>query len=176
MTPLDLSRVHGEPAAERLAVAIDEIARQDSGRIAVAADAGSPKRRAVSYADLAQGVSAVASALAVTKPVGVVVRARRVESLVAVAAACGRQGVSAALVPDDARDLVGELRDWLVVDDSLAVSPGGRQRDALDSGPPHVVVATSGTSGPPKLVKRTWDAVLAAARLAEELGRPELWG
>jgi acyl-CoA synthetase (AMP-forming)/AMP-acid ligase II len=30
------------------------------------------------------------------------------------------------------------------------------------------VVATSGTSGPPKLVKRTWDAVLAAARLAEQ--------
>ncbi|MBM4009935.1 MAG: long-chain fatty acid--CoA ligase [Planctomycetes bacterium] len=168
MTSLDLSRVHAEPAAERLAVAIDETARQDASRLAVVADAGGPSRRAVAYADLAKSISAVEAALAAARPAGVVVRARRVESLVAVAAACGRQGVPVALVPDDARDLVGELRDWLVVDDSLAVSAGGRQRDALYSGPPHVVVATSGTSGPPKLVQRTWDAVLSAARLAEQ--------
>lgn len=168
MTPLDLSRVHAEPAAERLAVAIDEIASHDPARVAVVADAGGPGRRVCTYADLARAVAAVELALSSARPQGVVVRARRIESLVAVAAACGRQSVSVALVPDDARDLVGELREWLVVDDSLAVPPGGRQRHALDSDPPHVVVATSGTSGPPKLVQRTWDAVLAAARLAEQ--------
>ncbi|MFM7242633.1 MAG: AMP-binding protein [Planctomycetaceae bacterium] len=168
MTALDLSRVHGEPAAERLAVAIDEIARHDAARVAVVAGAGGPDRRAVPYAELVRSVAAVESALRVAQPLGIVVRARRVESLLAAAAACGRQGVSVALVPDDARDLVGELRDWAVVDDSLTVPSGARQRHALDSDPPHVVVATSGTSGPPKLVQRTWDAVLAAARLAEQ--------
>jgi acyl-CoA synthetase (AMP-forming)/AMP-acid ligase II len=168
MTPLDLSRVHAEPAAERLAVAIDEIASHDPARVAVVADAGGPGRRVSTYADLARAVAAVELALSSARPQGVVVRARRIESLVAVAAACGRQGVSVALVPDDARDLVGELREWLVVDDSLGVPSAGRKRHALESDPPHVVVATSGTSGPPKLVQRTWDAVLAAARLAEQ--------
>jgi acyl-CoA synthetase (AMP-forming)/AMP-acid ligase II len=168
MSALDLSRVHAEPAAERLAVAIDSIARHDAQRVAVVAEAGSPARRAVTFADLAGAVAAVESAVAAAKPPGLVVRARRVESLVAVAAACGRQGVSVALVPDDARDLVGELRDWIVVDDSLAVPAGGRQIHAIDADPPHVVVATSGTSGPPKLVQRTWDAVLSAARVAEQ--------
>lgn len=166
MNAIDLSRVHAEPAAERLAVAIDEIARHDATRVAAVAGAGGPNRSAVTYADLARSVEAVESALCVAKPLGVVVRARRVESLLAIAAACGRQGVSVALVPDDGRDLVGELREWLVVDDSLTVPSGGRQRHSLDSDPSHVVVATSGTSGPPKLVQRTWDAVLAAARLA----------
>jgi acyl-CoA synthetase (AMP-forming)/AMP-acid ligase II len=168
MTPLDLSRVHGEPAAERLAVAIDEIARHDPSRVAVVADAGGPSRRAITYSELAATMATVEASVRPASPLGVVVRARRVESLVASAAACGRQGVSVALVPDDARDLVGELRDWVVVDDSLAVPSAIRQRHAHDSDPPHVVVATSGTSGPPKLVKRTWDAVLAAARLAEQ--------
>jgi len=168
MNAIDISRIQAEPAAERLAVAIDEIARHDGTRIAAVAGAGGPNRRAVTYADLARSVAAMESAIVAAKPVGIVVRARRIESLVAVAAACGRQGVSVALVPDDARDLVGELRDWVVVDDSLEVPAGGRQRHAYDSDPPHVVVATSGTSGPPKLVQRTWDAVLAAARLAEQ--------
>lgn len=169
MTSIDLSRVNDEPAAERLAGAIDEIARHDPGRIAMVADAGSPSRRGITYAELAKAVAGLESALAAAKPLGVVVRARRVESLVVVAAACGRQGVSVALVPDDARDLVGELRDWIVVDDSLHVAgPSTPRPKADDSLPPHVVVATSGTSGPPKLVQRTWDAVLAAARLAEQ--------
>jgi acyl-coenzyme A synthetase/AMP-(fatty) acid ligase len=34
--------------------------------------------------------------------------------------------------------------------------------------PPPVIVATSGTSGPPKLVDHAWDSVLSAARLAEQ--------
>jgi acyl-CoA synthetase (AMP-forming)/AMP-acid ligase II len=167
-TALDLSRVHTEPAAERLAVAIEEIARHEPARVAVVAAAGGPGRSVITYGDLARHMLAVEAAVASASPLGVVVRSRRVDSLVAVAAACGRQGVSVALVPDDARDLVGELHEWVVVDDSLVVPPGGQQRQPLDSGAPHVVVATSGTSGPPKLVQRTWDAVLAAARLAEQ--------
>jgi len=169
MTAVDLSRVNAEPAPERLAFAIHEIARQAPDRIAVVAAAGSPQRQAIEYGALASAVAAVERALSAAPPQGVIVRARRVDALVAVAAACGRQGVPVALLADDARDLVGELRDWTVVDDTLQVpgSRGGRTRVA-DTDPPHVVVATSGTSGPPKLVQRTWDSVLAAARLAEQ--------
>ena len=67
--------------------------------------------------------------------------------------------------------LVGELRDWSVCGDDLAVpSPPaqGRSRREYDSSSPQVVVATSGTSGPPKLVEHSWDSLLAAARLAEQ--------
>jgi acyl-CoA synthetase (AMP-forming)/AMP-acid ligase II len=168
MTALDLSRINAEPAAERLAVAIDEIGCVAADRVAVVADAGGPNRRAVTYAALASAVAAVEVELARAQPVGVIVRARRVDALVAVAAACGRQGVPVALLADDARDLVGDLRDWIVIDDSLAVPTGAKCRETVERDPPHVVVATSGTSGPPKLVQRTWDAVLAAARLAEQ--------
>ena len=72
---------------------------------------------------------------------------------------------------EDSRDLVGELRDWSVCGDDLAVpSPPaqGRSRREYDSSSPQVVVATSGTSGPPKLVEHSWDSLLAAARLAEQ--------
>ena len=126
MTVLDLSRVHAEPAAERLAVAIDEIARYDAARIAVVADAGGPDRRAVRYADLAASAAALESTLHATNPPGVVVRARRLESLVAAAAACGRQGVAVALVPDDARDLHAAGYHAVLVGESLVSSADPR--------------------------------------------------
>jgi acyl-CoA synthetase (AMP-forming)/AMP-acid ligase II len=55
------------------------------------------------------------------------------------------------------------------VDDSLAVSaaPGAPRRE-FEAVATQVVVATSGTSGPPKLVEHSWDSLLAAARLAEQ--------
>jgi acyl-CoA synthetase (AMP-forming)/AMP-acid ligase II len=88
---------------------------------------------------------------------------------VAIAAACGRQHVPVAFLAEDARDLVGELRDWVTVDDALAVAAdptaGRREFEAVAT---QVVVATSGTSGPPKLVEHSWDSLLAAARLAEQ--------
>lgn len=169
MTTVDLSRINAEPAPERLALAIDEIARQAPDRIAVVAAAGATGRSTTDYAALAAAVAVVERALVAARPQGVIVRARRIEALVATAAACGRQGVPVALLADDARDLVGELRDWSIVDDALQLigGRGARLREA-DADPAHVVVATSGTSGPPKLVQRTWDSVLAAARLAEQ--------
>jgi acyl-CoA synthetase (AMP-forming)/AMP-acid ligase II len=150
-------------------VVIREIARRSPSETAIVAAAGGPDHRRIDYASLAAMVDRIEQAVAAARPVGVVVRAKQVESLVAVAAACGAAGVPVALLADDARDLSGELRDWVVVDDSLAVRSSGPSRPSgYDEGPPHVVVATSGTSGPPKLVQRTWDAVLASARLAEQ--------
>ena len=165
---IDISRIHREPAPERLALAIDEVARQSPELVAVVTGAGGSQRRATTFVELAGKVAAIEAGLKSAAPSGVIVRCRAVDAIVAVAAASGRQGVPVALLADDARDLVGDLSGWLVIDDALSMSPAtpgcGLDRDDV----PHVVVATSGTSGPPKLVQRTWDAVLAAARLAEQ--------
>jgi len=158
------------PVEDRLAFAIAEIARQSPDRVAIVAAAGSPNRRTIDYSALAAAVEKLEAALDAHRPVGVVARAIRVESLVAIAAACGRQHIPVAFLAEDSRDLVGELRDWVALDDSLALPDSatrGPQRE-FSAIPPQVVVATSGTSGPPKLVQHSWDSVLAAARLAEQ--------
>jgi acyl-coenzyme A synthetase/AMP-(fatty) acid ligase len=96
-----------------------------------------------------------------------------VESLVVIAAACGRQHVPVAFLPEDARDLIGELARLGAARRLArgAVRSGRGTPAACVSLPPfrpQVVVATSGTSGPPKLVEHSWDSLLAAARLAEQ--------
>ncbi|MFM1996800.1 MAG: AMP-binding enzyme, partial [Planctomycetota bacterium] len=155
-------------AEDRLAVAIAEVARQSPDRVAIVAGAGAEASRSIDYATLAAAIAKLEEALDTVRPVGIVARAKRVESLVAIAAACGRQHVPVAFLAEDARDLVGELRDWVTVDDALAVAAdptaGRREFEAVAT---QVVVATSGTSGPPKLVEHSWDSLLAAARLAE---------
>jgi acyl-CoA synthetase (AMP-forming)/AMP-acid ligase II len=158
------------PVEDRLAFAIAEIARQSPDRPAIITSAGSPSRRTVDYAALAAAVEQLEAALDAHRPAGVVARATRVESLVAIAAACGRQHVPVAFLAEDSRDLVGELRDWISVGDSLALPESAARgpRREFDAIPAQVVVATSGTSGPPKLVHHSWDSVLAAARLAEQ--------
>jgi acyl-CoA synthetase (AMP-forming)/AMP-acid ligase II len=155
---------------DRLAFAITEIARQSPDRAAIIAGAGSASRRVIDYSTLAAAIEKLEAALDAHRPAGVVARAARAESLVAIAAACGRQHVPVAFLAEDSRDLVGELRDWISLDDSLALpesAANGPQRE-FSAIPPQVVVATSGTSGPPKLVQHSWDSVLAAARLAEQ--------
>ena len=94
---------------DRLAFAITEIARQSPDRAAIVAAAGSTSRRAIDYSALAAAVEKLEAALDAHRPVGVVARAVRVESLVAIAAACGRQHVPVAFLAEDSRDLVGEL-------------------------------------------------------------------
>jgi acyl-CoA synthetase (AMP-forming)/AMP-acid ligase II len=168
MTPPEFIDVHEALAPDRLAAAIREVARRSPRETAIVAAAGSPDRRTIDYAALAALVDRFEAAVLAAGPLGVVVRTRNVDTLVVIAAACGAAGVPVALVADDARDLVGELRDWFVVDDSLSLPGASSATPRHEDGPPHVVVATSGTSGPPKLVKRTWDAVLASARLAEQ--------
>jgi len=158
------------PAEDRLAAAIVEIARQAPDTLAIVAQAGSDARRSIDYATLAQAITTLEAALDAARPVGIVARAARVESLVVIAAACGRQHVPVAFLAEDSRDLVGELRDWVELGDSLslpAAPAGGRERLEFETVPPEVTVATSGTSGPPKLVDHSWDSLLAAARLAE---------
>ena len=165
-----LARVADEPATERLAFAISEIARECPDRPAIVADAGADARRVIDYAALAAAVARLEAALAAARPIGVVARAARAESLVVIAAACGRQRVPLAFITPDSRALVADLRDWVVLDDALSLpaAAASDRRSGLDSVPPPVIVATSGTSGPPKLVDHSWDSVLAAARLAEQ--------
>lgn len=158
------------PIEDRLAFAITEVARQFPDRTAIVADAGSDRRRVIDYASLAAMVTRLEEALDERRPVGIVARGGRVESLMAIAAACGRQHVPVAFLADDARDLVGELRDWVAVDDTLELPPAAalKHRSEFEPVPPNVIVATSGTSGPPRLVDHSWDSLLAAARLAEQ--------
>jgi acyl-CoA synthetase (AMP-forming)/AMP-acid ligase II len=166
-----LARVAEEPATERLAFAIAEIARECPDRTAIVADAGGAARRALDYATLAAAVGRLEATLAAGRPIGVVARATRAESLVVIAAACGRQRVPLAFITPDSRALVADLRDWVTLDDALAFPESFVPADrpaGLDAVPPPVIVATSGTSGPPKLVDHSWDSVLAAARLAEQ--------
>ena len=164
-----LSHLADAPVEDRLAFAITEVAKQFPDRVAIVAQAGSDARRTVDYASLAAAITALEQALDATRPVGVVARAKRAESLVAIAAACGRQHVPVAFLADDSRDLIGELRDWIPVDDSLSIPVDpSRPRLEFDAVSPNVIVATSGTSGPPKLVDHSWESLLAAARLAEQ--------
>jgi acyl-CoA synthetase (AMP-forming)/AMP-acid ligase II len=158
------------PIEDRLAFAITEVARQFPERIAIVAAAGSDHRRVIDYATLATMVTRLEQALDERRPLGIVARGGRVESLMAIAAACGRQHVPVAFLADDARDLVGELRDWVAVDDSLALPAADalRLRSEFEPVPPNVIVATSGTSGPPRLVDHSWESLLSAARLAEQ--------
>jgi acyl-CoA synthetase (AMP-forming)/AMP-acid ligase II len=157
------------PAEDRIACAIAEVARQAPDRIAVVAAAGTAARRAVDYGTLAEAVARLEAALDAVRPVGVVARARSPESLVVIAAACGRQHVPVAFLADDSRDLVGELREWVAIDDTLTLEPRpGVARREFDGLAAQVVVATSGTSGPPKLVEHSWDSLLAAARMTEQ--------
>ena len=158
------------PAEDRLASAIGIVARQFPDRTAIVAQAGGDARRVIDYATLAQAIAKLEAELDAARPLGIVARAKRVESLVVIAAACGRQHVPVAFLAEDARDLVGELHDWVTIDDSLALPAASHSqpRREFESVPTQVVVATSGTSGPPKLVEHSWDSLLAAARLAEQ--------
>ena len=157
------------PAEDRLAFAISEVARQFSDRTAIVAGAGGDGPRTIDYGSLAAAIVKLEAALDAVRPVGIVARAKRAESLVVIAAACGRQHVPVAFLAEDSRDLIGELRDWIAIDDTLALSVDPTaDRRLFEAVATQVVVATSGTSGPPKLVEHSWDSLLAAARLAEQ--------
>lgn len=168
-TPFD--SLSDAPAEDRLAAAIAAISGVEPGRVAVVSGAGSDGRSTSDYGTLAAAMTRLEARLDAVRPAGIVARAARVESLLVIAAACGRQHVPVAFLAEDSRDLVGALRDWVELDDALELPPappGGGPRREFETVPPHVVVATSGTSGPPKLVEHSWDSLLAAARLAEQ--------
>lgn len=170
-TVLQIPALLDAPPEGRLAAAICEIARQAPDRLAIVAQAGSDARRLIDYGTLATAIAALEVELDATRPVGIVARASRVESLVVMAAACGRQHVPIAFLAEDSRDLVGELRDWIEVGDSLSLpttSANDAKHSEYETVPPQIVVATSGTSGPPKLVDHSWNSLLASARLAEQ--------
>jgi acyl-CoA synthetase (AMP-forming)/AMP-acid ligase II len=88
-----------------------------------------------------------------------------------ITAACARQHVPLAILADDTADSGHELKDWLPLDDSLSIpftSVGGIPRGEFATVAPSIWVATSGTSGPPKIVDHSWDSLLSAARLADQ--------
>jgi len=122
-----LDHLAAAPAAERLAVAITEIAKQFPDRIAIVAQAGTDARRAIDYSTLAAAVLKLEGDLEANRPVGVVARAVRPESLAVITAACGRQRVPLAFVSPDSQALAGELHDWAAIDDGLSLPvPSGR--------------------------------------------------
>ena len=168
--PAGIARLADAPVEDRLAWAVALVARESPERKAIVEQAGTASRRVIAYGTLASAITAFESRLDALRPVGIVARGRRVETLVVVAAACGSQHVPLAFLAEDSRDLAGRLHGWIEVDDSLSLpAPGdGRERREFAAVPPGVVVATSGTSGPPKLVEHSWDSLLAAARLAEQ--------
>ncbi len=172
MTALDQlpSHLAEALATERLAIAISEIAAREPQRAAVIADAGASRRRSVDYATLAASLADPAPPHPPARPAGGAAAPPPAEALIVIAAACGRLRVPLAFLAGDARDLAAPLVDWVSIDDTLAVPAAevGTRRHDLDSVPPPVIVATSGTSGPPKLVDHAWDSVLAAARLSEQ--------
>ena len=159
------------PADERLAYVISGVAAGNPGKPAILADAGAPHRRSISYADLVGSIARLEQRLNEEHPRGVIARVRRPESLVVIAAACGRQGTPVAFLADDSLALTHDLREWVEVDDALAVPsvpPAARWPEGMEVAVPHVTVATSGTAGPPKLIRHSWESVLAAARLASQ--------
>ena len=166
----DLAALIAEAHAEaRLAQAIDLLAARSPDRPAFVIDAGGGEPQRIDFATLAAAVRRFEERLEAVRPVGVVARATRPDALVTITAACGRRHVPVALLADDAHDLLGELHDWVTVGDALELPPGRQPvRGDLATEPRHVVVATSGTSGPPRLVTHTFDALLAAVRQAEQ--------
>ena len=165
------SHLADAPAEDRLSFAITEVARQFADRTAIVAEACGESRRTIDYATLAAAIVKLEAALDRVRPVGIIARAKRTESLVVIAAACARQHVPVAFLAEDSRDLIGELRDWVTVDDSLLlVANPAAQRREFEAVATHVVVATSGTSGPPKLAEQWhglgWILVYDATRWA----------
>jgi acyl-CoA synthetase (AMP-forming)/AMP-acid ligase II len=169
MIPSALQSVAEASVEDRLAVAIEAAAAESPERTAIVLRAGAPEACRISYGSLASRLKAFEFELVDARPIGVVARAKSTDALVIIAAACGRQQIPVALLSDDSRDLVGQLSDWVVADDELQLRPSA---DEAVEGPrmsaPHVVVATSGTSGPPRLIEHSWDTVVASARLAEQ--------
>jgi acyl-coenzyme A synthetase/AMP-(fatty) acid ligase len=175
------SSILDAPAEDRLATAICTVATEWPDRSAIVSNSGVNigdsstvyQRSTTVYATLAARIAELETRLAEVRPIGVVARAKRVESLVVIAASCGRQHVPLAILAEDARDLVGELSDWTILDDSLqlpAAADGVRARGEFEAVPPRVVLATTGKSGPPRLVDHSWDSlVAAAATVAEDL-------
>jgi len=164
-----MALISDSPVEDRLATAILTAAAESPDRTAIVSKAGSPGRTITDYATLAARVAKLESQLDAARPIGVVARVQTPESLVVLAAACGRQHVPLAVLADDAGDLAGELADWLVLDDSLEIPfQAAGPKGEFETVAPTIWVATSGTSGPPKLVDHSWDSLLAAARLSDQ--------
>lgn len=165
-----LPNLNDAPIEDRLAFVISAVAKEFPDQVAIVNNAGSESRCEVTYALLASMLERLEQSLDEHRPVGIIARGNRLESLIAVAAACGRQHIPVAFLAEDARDLVGELREWVSLDDTLELPHASELslHSAFEPVPSNIIVATSGTSGPPRLVEHSWDSLLASARLAEQ--------
>jgi acyl-CoA synthetase (AMP-forming)/AMP-acid ligase II len=166
-----MRRVFDSPVEDRLATALTTIAEAAPTRTAVARNAGTDKPTAIDYGTLAARLVDLEQQLDEARPIGVVARTDQVESLIVLTAACSRQHVPLAILADDAADSGHELDDWLSVDDTLSIpftAAGSMPRGEFATVAPTIWVATSGTSGPPKIVDHSWESLLAAARLSSQ--------
>jgi acyl-CoA synthetase (AMP-forming)/AMP-acid ligase II len=171
LSDADMRRILESPVEDRLATAIATIGSVAPHRTAVIRRAGTPHHTAIDYGTLAARIQTLEHQLDDARPIGVVARTELVESLIVITAACGRQHVPLAILADDAADSGHELEEWLSLDDSLSVavpSSTSVPRGEFETVAPTIWVATSGTSGPPKIVDHSWDSLLSAARLAEQ--------
>jgi acyl-CoA synthetase (AMP-forming)/AMP-acid ligase II len=171
LSDADLRRILESPVEDRLATAIATMASVAPHRPALTCRSGTPHHTTIDYGTLATRVRTLEHQLDEARPVGVVARTELVESLIVIAAACGRQHVPLAILSDDAADSGHELEDWLPIDDALSVAlptNGPVPRGEFENVAPTIWVATSGTSGPPKIVDHSWDSLLSAARLSEQ--------
>ena len=78
------------PVEDRLAAAISIVAQQFPDRVAIVSQAGSQDRRTIDYAAIADRIVTLERQLDAMRPIGIVARAKQIESLVVIAAACGR--------------------------------------------------------------------------------------
>ena len=163
--------IHDSSVEDRLATAIAAIAKAAPDCTAIVHHAGTPQQTAIDYGTLAARVLELEQRLDAARPIGVVAHAEQVESLIVITAACSRQHVPLAILANDAADSGHELEDWLPLDDSLEIPATAAScvpRGEYEPVPPTIWVATSGTSGPPKIVDHSWDSLLSAARLANQ--------
>jgi Acyl-CoA synthetases (AMP-forming)/AMP-acid ligases II len=117
-----LPNLNDAPIEDRLAFVISAVAKEFPDRVAIVNNAGTELRYEVTYASLASMLERLEQSLDEHRPVGVIARGNRLESLIAIAAACGRQHIPLAFLAEDARDLVGQLRDWMTLDDILELA------------------------------------------------------
>lgn len=171
LSDADMRHVMDSSVEDRLATAINAIAKVSPERAAIVRQAGTPHPTDVDYGTLATRIAELERQLDEARPIGVVARTEQVESLIVITAACSRQHVPLAILADEAADSGHELEDWLPIDDSLTVpatTAARVPRGEFEPLPPTIWVATSGTSGPPKIVDHSWDSLLSAARLANQ--------
>lgn len=157
-------------SAGRLAMAIYSTATTSPDKVALVLNAGTPCRRTVTYRELGHQLSNLETQLQPTDFPGLVLLNADITSLVLMSAACGRCRIPLAVLSQDSSFLADRLTGWLHINYSLSPTKSrvlaALGENATTCSPQGgVFVATSGTTGPPKLIGHSWDKLVAGVRL-----------